>query len=129
MSSGAGSDAAMIKTRAEPDGNGWRLHGRKIWTSNAHRADYICALVRTSGSPEDRHKGLSQLIFSTKLPGIQIRPIRDIAGDSHFCEVLFEDVDLPADALIGEEGGGWKQVTAELGYERSGPCRNKRWHT
>lgn len=119
----SGSDLASVRSRAVRTETGWRLNGRKIWTSNAHRADYICALVRTSGSPEDRHKGLSQLIFSTKLPGIQIRPIRDIAGDSHFCEVLFEDVDLPADALIGEEGGGWKQVTAELGYERSGPER------
>ncbi|MBB3181606.1 acyl-CoA dehydrogenase family protein [Variovorax sp. Sphag1AA] len=119
----AGSDLASVRTRATRTESGWRLNGRKIWTSNAHRSDYICALVRTSGGPEDRHKGLSQLIFSTKLPGIHIRPIRDIAGDSHFCEVLFEDVELPADALIGEEGSGWAQVTAELGYERSGPER------
>jgi acyl-CoA dehydrogenase len=119
----SGSDLASVRTRAVRTETGWRLNGRKIWTSGADRADYICALVRTSGNPEDRHRGLSQLVFSLKLPGISIRPIRDIAGQSHFCEVLFEDVQLPADALIGEEGSGWSQVTAELGYERSGPER------
>lgn len=119
----AGSDLASVRTRAVRTETGWRLNGRKIWTSGAAYADYICALVRTSGSQEDRHKGLSQLVFSLKLPGISIRQIRDITGGNHFCEVLFEDVDLPADALIGEEGCGWSQVTAELGYERSGPER------
>lgn len=119
----AGSDLASVRTRATRTATGWRLNGRKIWTSFADRADYICALVRTSGTSEDRHKGLSQLIFSTRLPGITIRSIRDLAGEGHFCEVLFEDVELPADALIGEEGSGWAQVTAELGYERSGPER------
>lgn len=119
----AGSDLASVRTRATRTDKGWRLNGRKIWTSNAHRSDYICALVRTSGTIEDRQRGLSQLVFSTKLPGISIRPINDISGDAHFSEVLFEDVELAHDALIGTEGDGWKQVTAELGYERSGPER------
>jgi alkylation response protein AidB-like acyl-CoA dehydrogenase len=119
----AGSDLASVRTRATRTDKGWRLNGRKIWTSNAHRSDYICALVRTSGTIEDRQRGLSQLVFGTKLPGISIRPINDISGDAHFSEVLFEDVELPEDALIGKEGDGWKQVTAELGYERSGPER------
>jgi len=118
-----GSDLASVRTRATPDAGGWRLNGRKIWTTNAHRSHYMCALVRTSGVPEDRHKGLSQMIFDLSLPGIEIRPIRDVAGDAHFCEVLFDNVCLPHDALIGEEGSGWQQVTAELALERSGPER------
>lgn len=118
-----GSDLAGVRTRATRSERGWRVNGRKIWTTNAHRAQYMCALVRTSGSAEDRHKGLSQVIVDMTLPGISVRPIRDIAGDSHFNEVLFEDVELPADALVGEEGAGWQQVTAELALERSGPER------
>ena len=118
-----GSDLASVRTRATPDAGGWLLNGRKIWTTNAHRSHYMCALVRTSGVPEDRHKGLSQMIFDLSLPGIEIRPIRDIAGDAHFCEVLFDNVRLPRDALVGEEGSGWRQVTAELALERSGPER------
>lgn len=118
-----GSDLAGVRTRAVRSGEGWRLNGRKIWTTNAHRADFMCALVRTSGSSEDRHKGLSQMLIDMKSPGISVRPLRDIAGDTHFNEVLFDDVELPADALVGEEGSGWQQVTAELAFERSGPER------
>lgn len=118
-----GSDLAGVRSRAVPTTTGWRLNGRKIWTSNAHRAHYMCALVRTSGSTEDRHRGLSQLLIDLTLPGITVRPIRDLGGDSHFCEVLFEDVELPHEALIGDEGAGWQQVTAELAFERSGPER------
>ncbi|ALX22751.1 acyl-CoA dehydrogenase [Bordetella pertussis] len=118
-----GSDLASVRTRATPVADGWLLNGRKIWTTNAHRSHYMCALVRTSGAPEDRHRGLSQMIFDLALPGIEIRPIRDIAGDAHFCEVLFDNVLLPHDALVGEEGSGWRQVMAELALERSGPER------
>jgi len=118
-----GSDLAGVRTRALRTDRGWVLRGRKIWTTNAHRSQFMVALVRTSGSPEDRHKGLSQVLIDLSLPGISIRPISDITGDRHFCEVLFEDVELPADALIGEEGKGWEQVTAELAFERSGPER------
>ncbi|MFJ4291868.1 acyl-CoA dehydrogenase family protein [Cupriavidus sp. NPDC089707] len=115
-----GSDLASVRTRAVRTETGWRINGRKIWTSNGHRATHICALMRTSGTPEDRHKGLSQLIVDMKTPGISVRPILNILGEDEFCEVLFEDVDVPADALIGEDGDGWKQVTAELAFERSG---------
>ncbi|SCU95970.1 Acyl-CoA dehydrogenase [Cupriavidus necator] len=118
-----GSDLSSVRTRAVRTGTGWRLNGRKIWTTSAHRAQYMCALVRTSGEHGDRHQGLSQVLIDLSLPGITARPIRDLAGDGHFCEVVFEDVDLPADALVGEEGSGWKQVTAELAFERSGPER------
>ena len=120
----SGSDLASVRTRAEPvAGGGYRLNGRKIWTSNAAICDYMIALVRTSGAPDDRQRGLSQLIIDLTLPGITIRPIRDLSGDAHFAEVTFDDVMLPADALIGEEGAGWEQVNAELAFERSGPER------
>lgn len=118
-----GSDLASVRTRAERKEHGWLLNGRKIWTTNAHRADYMCALVRTSGNTQDRHRGLSQVLVDMKLPGVSVRPLIDIAGDIHFNEVLFEDVLLPHDAIVGNEGDGWKQVTAELAFERSGPER------
>nr|WP_232239905.1 acyl-CoA dehydrogenase family protein [Pseudomonas alkylphenolica] len=119
----AGSDLASVRSRATPCDGGWRLNGRKIWTTNAHHADYMIALVRTSGGPEDRHHGLSQFIIDLKQPGISVRPILDLAGDAHFSEVAFDDVLLPHEALVGEEGSGWKQVNAELAFERSGPER------
>jgi len=119
----SGSDLASVRTRAVPDGDGWVLNGQKIWTTYAHEADYMIALARTSGETEDRQKGLSQLLIDLKAPGVTVRPIHDLAGDAHFNEVFFEDVRLPADALIGEEGNGWAQVNAELAFERSGPER------
>jgi alkylation response protein AidB-like acyl-CoA dehydrogenase len=119
----SGSDLASVRSRATRCEGGWRLSGRKIWTTNAHHADYMIALVRTSGAPEDRHNGLSQFIIDLKQPGISVRPIVDLAGDAHFSEVAFDDVLLGDDALVGEEGSGWKQVNAELAFERSGPER------
>lgn len=120
----SGSDLASVATRAVPlpDG-GWRLNGRKIWTTNADRCHFMLALVRTSGEAGDRQKGLSQVIVDLSLPGVTVRPIHDLAGDAHFSEVSFEDVLLPADALVGQEGAGWEQVNAELAFERSGPER------
>lgn len=120
----SGSDLASVKTRATRlPGGGWRLSGRKIWTTNADRCHYMLALVRTSGQAGDRQQGLSQLVVDLTLPGITIRPIRDLAGDAHFSEVTFDDVELDADALLGNEGRGWEQVNAELAFERSGPER------
>lgn len=121
---GSGSDLASVRTRAEQqEDGGWLLNGQKIWTTNAMHSDYMIALVRTSGTSADRQQGLSQLIVDLKLPGITIRPIVDLTGDAHFAEVFFEDVRLAPDALIGAEGQGWRQVTAELAFERSGPER------
>jgi alkylation response protein AidB-like acyl-CoA dehydrogenase len=119
----SGSDLAGLRTRATRIGEGWRLSGQKLWTTNAHKAHYMIALVRTSGTPEDRHQGLSQMIVDLSLPGITVRTLGDLTGDQHFNEVFFDEVLLPHDALIGEEGAGWAQVTAELAYERSGPER------
>lgn len=119
----AGSDLAAVGTRATRTDQGWRLNGRKIWTTGAHKCQYTIALVRTLGTPADRHKGLSQVIVDLSLPGVTVRPIVDLSGDAHFSEIFFDDVALAADALIGAEGQGWEQVTAELAFERSGPER------
>ncbi len=119
----AGSDLASVKSRAVPNDQGFVLNGQKIWTTNAHDSHFMIALVRTSGEATDRNKGLSQVIVDLSLPGITVQPITDLSGDSHFCEVFFDNVQLPPDALIGQEGGGWEQVTAELAFERSGPER------
>lgn len=120
----AGSDLASVTTRAtREEGGGWRVNGRKIWTTHAQHCDYMIALLRTSGSTDDRHKGLSQFIIDLRLPGVTVRPIVDLTGDAHFSEVFFDDVVLTSGALIGSEGAGWEQVTAELAFERSGPER------
>lgn len=121
----SGSDLASIRTRARRDGDKWILNGQKLWTTNAQHSHYMIALVRTAdaGPGVARHEGMSQLIVDLRLPGITIRPIRDLVGSEHFNEVFFDDVALDADALIGTEGQGWEQVTAELAFERSGPER------
>ncbi|CAN5729754.1 acyl-CoA dehydrogenase family protein [soil metagenome] len=120
----AGSDLASVGTRAvRQPGGGWRLNGRKVWTTHAQRCQYMIALVRSSGEPQDRQKGLSQFIIDLHLPGVTVRPIQDLTGDAHFTEVFFDDVLLADDALVGNEGDGWAQVNAELAFERSGPER------
>ena len=119
----AGSDLASVATRARPNDAGWLLNGQKIWTTNAHHCHYMIALVRSSGEKEDRQAGLSQFIIDLSLPGVTVRPIRDLSGDAHFSEVFFDNVQLAPDALVGTEGSGWAQVNAELAFERSGPER------
>jgi alkylation response protein AidB-like acyl-CoA dehydrogenase len=123
----SGSDLASIRTRATRTADGdWLVNGAKIWTSNAHASHYGIVLVRTSPpeeGPRGRHRGLSQLLVDLSLPGITVNPIRILDGSHHFNEVVFEDVVVPGDMLLGTEGGGWHQVTAELAFERSGPER------
>jgi hypothetical protein len=119
----SGSDLASIKSTAVREGDSWRLNGQKVWTTNAHHSQYMIALVRTGEKQAARHEGMSQFIIDLGLPGIIVRPIRDLAGGEHFTEVFFDNVRLPADALVGTEGKGWDQVTAELAFERSGPER------
>ncbi len=120
---GSGSDLASIRSRAVREGDGWVLNGHKLWTTNAHYSHYMIALVRTSDKTAARHEGMSQFIIDLKAPGVTIRPIRDLAGGEHFNEVFFDNVRLGADTLVGSEGQGWEQVTAELAFERSGPER------
>jgi alkylation response protein AidB-like acyl-CoA dehydrogenase len=119
----SGSDLASITTRARRHATGWLLNGRKIWTTNAHRSHFMITLARTQEKTTERHRGMSQFIVDLKRPGISVRPIRDLTGDEHFNEVLFDNVELSQDDLVGAEGEGWAQVTAELAYERSGPER------
>ncbi|WP_321857690.1 acyl-CoA dehydrogenase family protein [Paraburkholderia tropica] len=119
----SGSDLASVRCRATQTADGWRVNGTKIWTSGARDADYMIALLRTDGAPGDRHTGLSQFLIDLRTPGIEIRPIRNLLGHEDFNEVHFADTALPRDALLGERGGGWNQVSAELALERSGPER------
>lgn len=119
---GAGSDLASVRTSARATAEGWRINGQKIWTTGAHLAHIMLALVRTEEGSE-RNAGLSQLLIDLDTPGITIHPIIDMAGNHDFNEVFFDDVLVPHGALIGERGQGWRQVTAELGLERSGPER------
>jgi alkylation response protein AidB-like acyl-CoA dehydrogenase len=120
---GAGSDLASVTTRAQPNDAGWLLNGQKVWTTHAHHSQYMIALVRSSGARDDRQAGLSQFIVDLSLPGVTVRPIRDLSGDAHFSEVFFDNVQLRPDTLVGTEGSGWTQVNAELAFERSGPER------
>ena len=120
----AGSDLAAIRTAARRTSEGWVLSGRKIWSTGAHLAHYMIVLARTSPAEgRNRQVGLSQFLVDLSLPGIDISGIRDLGGTPHFNETLFEDVKLPADALLGEEGNGWAQCMGELTLERSGPER------
>lgn len=119
----AGSDLAAIRTRGERVPGGWKLQGRKIWNSAAH-AHIMLTLARTAPvNAEDRHAGLTQFLIDLKSPGVSVRRIRNLTGAEGFCEVLLEDVFVPDDRLLGQEGQGWRQVTAELGDERAGPER------
>jgi acyl-CoA dehydrogenase len=120
----AGSDLAAVRTRADRVNGGWRLYGTKVWTSHAHRGHYAITLCRTAPRDEsNRHAGLSQFIVDLHAPGVEVRPIRITTGEHHFNEIVLDGAEVSADMLIGEEGAGWKQVTAELAYERSGPER------
>ena len=115
----AGSDLASLKTAAVRDGDHYVLNGQKIWTSGAASAQYCYVIGRTStdGPP---HRGLSELIVGMDLPGIEVRPVRDMVGNQHFCEIFLTDVRVPAANLVGVEGGAFRQTMVQLGYERGG---------
>lgn len=120
----SGSDLASVRTRGVQVEGGWRVTGTKVWTSGAHHADAFFALVRTAPlDPAHRHEGLSQFIVDLHAEGVSIKPIISMAGDHHFNEVHLDDVFIPDDRVLGRIGDGWKQVTSELGFERSGPER------
>ena len=118
----AGSDLASVRTRATKVPGGWRITGRKIWTTDADRADYFEILCRTSDGAR-KHEGLSLIIVPAGAPGLTVAPIEGMDGERHFNEVVIDDVFAPDDWLIGEEGTGWQQLTAELALERAGPER------
>ena len=110
----AGSDLAAVRTTATPVDGGWRLSGTKIWTSHTSRSDYVVALCRTGPAGDDRHRGLSQLFVDTSSPGVEINKIRFLDGTDDFDEVVFGDVFVPDDMVLGEPGAGWAQVASEL---------------
>ena len=121
---GSGSDLFSVRSRAERVADGWRVNGRKLWTSNAADSHYMIALLRTSPpKDDDRRFGLSQFLIDMKSPGLDVRPVEDMAGGRSFNEVTFDDVAVPESHLIGEADQGWKQVTGELAFERAGPER------
>lgn len=120
----SGSDLASIRTSATRVDGGWSINGRKVWVGYAHRAHMMNLFARTSPrSDEDRHGGVTQFIVDLSSPGITIRPIINLAGEHDFNEVVFDDLFVPDGGVIGTVGNGWKQVTGELVYERSGPER------
>lgn len=119
----SGSDLAAVRTRAERADGGWKITGTKVWTSNAHRAHYGIVLARTAPKSEDRHAGMTQFVCDMKAPGIDIRPIYNLYGGHDFNEVVFDGCFVPDDMVLGEVGAGWKMVTGELAFERSGPDR------
>lgn len=124
---GAGSDLAAVQARAVcadgPDG-GWLLSGTKVWTSGAHKAHQVVVLARTSApDPQHRHAGFSQFLVPCDADGVRIEPIMLMSGAHHFNEVSFDAVFVPDADVLGDIGNGWRQVTSELSFERSGPER------
>lgn len=115
----SGSDLASVRTVAAPVEGGWRLRGRKIWTSHAHKSSHAYVLARTDASGT-KHEGLTEFVVDLSAEGVDIRPIHDLRGDHHFNEVTFDDVFVPADHVLGTIGDGWRQVTEQLAFERGG---------
>jgi 3-oxocholest-4-en-26-oyl-CoA dehydrogenase alpha subunit len=121
----SGSDLASISSKAVRADGGWLLNGRKVWTTSAHEHDWIIVLCRTTpkGESADNRVGLSQLIVDLRGPGVAATPIPFIDGSADFCEVVFDNVFVPDDLVLGSIGDGWAQNTSELAYERGGPDR------
>lgn len=118
-----GSDVSAVSFRAERTRAGWVLNGRKVWTTNAHLSHFMYLLARSERDPQDRHHGLTEFIVPMDADGIEVRPIRDLARQAHFNEVLFEDVRVGDDAVVGAAHKAWGQIVRQLDYERSGPER------
>lgn len=120
----SGSDLASVRSKGTRVDGGWRLSGRKVWTTGGHRADYMIGLFRTEPlDTERRHAGLTQFVVDLKAPGVERRPIRNLCGRDDFSEITFDDVFVPDAHVLGRPGDGWRLVTGELAFERSGPER------
>jgi alkylation response protein AidB-like acyl-CoA dehydrogenase len=120
----AGSDLPALRTTARRDGDEYVVNGQKVWTSSGDIADILFTLVRT-GTTESRQKGITYLLIDAHAPGVTVRPLRDLTGDAHFCEVFFNDVRVPVFHRIGEENGGWPLVRTSLGHERAAGAMNQ----
>jgi alkylation response protein AidB-like acyl-CoA dehydrogenase len=115
---GSGSDLASLQTRAVQDGDDFVINGQKIWTSQAHYADWMFLLARTD--PEaPKHRGISYFLIDMKSPGVSVRPLINLAGGTGFNEVFFDNVRAPRSALLGELNRGWYMATTTLDFERS----------
>jgi alkylation response protein AidB-like acyl-CoA dehydrogenase len=114
----AGSDLASLRTRAEPDGDGWRVTGQKIWSTDAQWADMGTLLARTDPTA-DRHAGITAFVIPMDLPGIEVRPIREMTGHAEFCEVFLDDVRVGPEHVLGEVDAGWAVITSGLASERA----------
>lgn len=114
----AGSDLPSLRTTAVRDGDDYIVNGQKVWSSSADIADKLFTLVRT-GEQVERQHAITYLIIDAHAPGVTIRPIRDISGGAHFCEIFFEDVRVPVADRIGEESKGWAITRTSLGHERA----------
>jgi alkylation response protein AidB-like acyl-CoA dehydrogenase len=112
---GAGSDLAGVRTKAERTPTGWRINGQKVWSSAANSADYGLLLARTG---PDKHRGLSMFVIPMDTPGVSVRPLTQMDGESKFNEVFFDDAELEDDALIGAVDQGWAVAIMTLGRER-----------
>ena len=115
---GAGSDLASLRTTARLDGDRWVINGQKVWTSFAHEADYMFLLARTDPDA-DKRKGISYLLVPMDQPGIEVRPLRQITGESEFNEVFLTDATTGADWIVGEPGQGWTVANTTLKHERA----------
>ena len=115
---GSGSDLVSLVSRAELDGDAFIVNGHKIWTTNGHFADWMFALFRTDATAKPRHAGITMLLIDLKSPGVMVRPIQTIRGDSEFAEETFVDVRVPAENMLGELNGGWAVANKLLGSER-----------
>lgn len=119
----SGSDLAAVRTKAVKVEGGWKISGSKVWTSGAHEAHYLIALVRTAPLEDDRHAGMTQFIIDTAKPGFSTRPIYNLYGGHDFNECIFDEYFVEDDMVLGGVGSGWRMVTGELAFERSGPDR------
>ena len=114
-----GSDLASIQTKGVRQGDHYVVNGQKIWTTGAPWADWIILLVRTDFAPKVKHDGITCLLVDMKTPGVEVRPIENMAGDRHFAEVFFTNVKVPVENRLGDEGKGWAVTVSALANERS----------
>jgi alkylation response protein AidB-like acyl-CoA dehydrogenase len=114
---GAGSDLAGLRTRADRDGDDWVVNGQKVWTSFAKIADHGLLVARTDWDVP-KHNGISFFMLPMRQPGVDVRPIHQITGESEFNEVFISNARCPAENLVGVPGGGWSVLQVALGYER-----------